>query len=414
MPSPTVSNSARTAIVLSGGGVRGAYEVGVLRGLMEILGLQRDETPPFSIFAGTSVGAINAAYLAANTHRGDLNIEGLAEVWRKLDLARHLKLHPWGLLPQLLRRGRRTAKVVHRSIMDTSALEDHVYQAIDWERLHKNVGVGTTHALLVPALDASSGRTVVFAELADTALFVPSPDPRRMASIEPIGIDHLMASAAIPFLFPARRIGTRFFFDGGLRFNTPIAPAIRSGATRLVVISLLQNDISPQRQPDGEEPTLMFLVGKVLNALLLDPVVYDLQILDRFNQLWALLDHVLDPEAHEALQDLVVASRGVPYRQLQTLDLKPSRDIGDLAGAFVRERLDLGKVDWKARWLLRRAIDSGDLEADWVAYFLFEGAFADELITLGHQDAHAQADKIRAFFAAPEALRKADQNEVTS
>jgi len=244
-------HTPRTALVLSGGGARGAYEVGVVAGIVEVLRRDMDEVAPFQIFAGTSVGAINATLLASRCHDGDLAVEELVRLWQSLELRKHLRINSLSLLswprnlPWLRFRHRTAAHDIGprlgRSILDPRSLEDLVSDSIAWPELHRNIRQGTVQALIIAALHIGSGRTTVFAELADNTPFRPSKDPRRIASLKPITADHVLASAAIPMLFPARRIGHTYYCDGGLRFNTPMSPAIRAGAERLVVISLMHN-----------------------------------------------------------------------------------------------------------------------------------------------------------------------------
>lgn len=404
----------RTAIVLSGGGARGAYEVGVVSGLLDALAQQPGDPAPFDIFAGTSVGAINSTFLAANAHCGDHNIARLRRLWTTLSLRQHLRLDWSGLLglPTILRQALKALPPFRRgvhlrpSLLDPRPLERLVTDHTPWRQLHVNVQAGVVHAVVVAALQIATGRTAMFAEVEPGASFRASRDARRVAYSGPIGPDHVLASAAIPVAFPARRVGRQYYCDGGLRFNTPLAPAIRSGAERLVVISLLQTpserlaalDAHPETAPElyGNP---VFLLGKVLNALLLDPITYDLQVLQRFNRLLEVLDQVLTRDERVRVNKVLEETRGVPYRQLETLVFHPSADIGQLAHEHLRSstpRLGLdGMVGW---FLARAAATTSTWEADAASYFMFDGAYAEKLIRLGHSDAQARRDEIRAFF----------------
>lgn len=400
--------SADIAIVLSGGGARGAYEAGVVAGIVDVLSERKPRRAPFSIFTGTSVGAINAAWLAAHADRPDMDVEGLLAHWRELDLGRHLSLDPLRFLagPRL---GRRLARWRGegderwgRSLLDPRALEELVERAVPYDRLHRNVDRGDVHALMVAALEISTARTTVFAELAPDARFVPSKDPRRIGREARIDARHVLASAAIPLLFPSRRIGDRYYADGGVRFNTPIAPAIRSGADKLVVISLLYPMAShaPPGSPEAEAhvaayPSPVFLLGKVLNALLLDPVAYDLQVLERLNTLLHTLQEALEPHEMERVRDVLTQTRGVPYRELSTLVFRPSQNIGRLAHDHAAQ----APTRDVSSFLVRQLADLGaDLDADLLSFILFDGRFASALSELGRHDAHARAPEIDAFF----------------
>lgn len=380
--------SARTAIVLSGGGVRGAYEVGAVAGIIDVLGLGPGDPPPFQIFSGTSVGAINAAYLAAHTDRGDLAIAGLIDLWESLEVHEYVRVD---LLKSWWRRWRGHGG--GWSLIDAAPLARLVGDGIDWRRLHACREAGTTEALVVTALDIVSGRTTMFAQIAAGVRFRPSLDPLRTAVYCDVTVDHVLASAALPFIFPARRIGETFYCDGGLRYNTPIAPAIRSGAERLVIVPLLRR-ARPAAALVSHYPNMTFLAGKLVNALIADPVERDLQVLERFNRLVGVLDEALDPGERERVAEVLRETRGRDYKKLETLTMRPTADIGLLAGQRIREGVG-GALGFAFKQVLRR---TGSEEADWASYMLFDGRFASRLVELGRADAHRRADAIRRFF----------------
>ena len=387
--------------------MRGAYEVGVVSGIAEVM----DEAPGspalFDILAGTSVGAINAAYFAANADSHDHRVERLAETWQSLRLDDHARVRPLGLapLPDAFRRWAKT-KVLGKSLLDTRAVEVLVRRTVDWERLHRNVDAGIVRAVMVAALHVVSGRTTMFTEGAPGVHIADTRDERRVTAFERITADHVLASAAIPLLFPTRKLGDHYYCDGGLRFNTPIAPAIRAGAERLVVISVRHQrsvrEVAAVEAADTEEMqelSPVFLVGKLLNALLLDPVHYDLQVLERLNQMMEVLEETLSPEDLERFHRVWVRHRGMSYRRLKTLTFTPSRDLGRLAAEYIKSSLKLKDLQPLARYLLERASrDAPEAEADWASYMLFDGGFAHELIEVGRADARARTTEIREFF----------------
>ncbi len=389
----------------------GAYEVGVVVGMMEVLGRRAQLGDGlFRVLAGTSVGAINATFLAANSHREDHGIGRLVELWTSLELERHLRLRPLGFLrwplqaKKALGTGRRG---FGSSVLDARAIDRTVTAAVDWDRLHENVADDRLDALLIAALHVVSGQTTVFVEKSPRARFVPTLHQGRVARLEPITPDHVLASAAIPLLFPTRRVGGRYYCDGGLRYNTPIAPAIRAGADRLVVISVghrrtdqeWEERATEADELEGRDLGALFVVGKLLNALLLDPVKYDLQVLERLNQIVEVLEATLSPDDYARFQQVLVATRGTGYRRLRTLVFTPSEDLGHFAGRYVRHSLKTTSLNPLTRRLLERAAREGlGREADWASYLLFDGGFAAELINLGRRDAREQADAIRALF----------------
>jgi NTE family protein len=390
-----------TGIVLSGGGARGAYEAGVVSGLVEVLGRAPEDAAPFNIFAGTSVGAINAAFLAAHTHRGDMAIDRLTTIWRGLHLPVHLRLDPLRMLG-VRRWMARWMDRVHlgTSLLDPAGLEQVVHTGIPWGNLQRNAEAGRLRSLVITALEVASGRTTMFHTTSADCVFSPSKDPRRAAVPGPIHAEHVLASAAIPLVFPARKVGGHWYCDGGLRFNTPIAPAIRSGARRLVVISLM-HDKPGHAPPESSYPNPLFLMGKVLNALMLDPMHYDLQVLQRFNRMAEVLEQTLEPAERARVDAVMTQSRGQPYRTVETLVFRPSKDLGELAGEHLRDR-DVPEVGRIGGWLLRRAGQHGATwEDDLASYLLFDGAYAEALIELGRGDVLARADEVRAFFDRP-------------
>ena len=400
-----VPDAPLTALVLSGGGARGAYEAGVLAGIIEVLKRHGLDRAPFDILCGTSVGALNAAYLAAHVDQPDMNIEGLLQQWRSLDLSTHLRLDLRGILGW--KRGwspgtedhKERPKQIGRSLLAPGAIDDLITSQIPWDRLHDNTRKGIVRALVVAALHIRTGRTTVFTELAPHVEFQGHTDPRRVLRRAEITADHVLASAAIPLMFPARRVGDDYYCDGGLRFNTPIAPAIRCGADRLVVISLLSESSAAatvplaNRQAAYQNP--VFIIGKVLHALLLDPLRYDLQVLERFNRMLAILEDVLDPADLARVREVIQESRGLPYRRLSTLVFRPSEDIGHMA----RERARSLQASRFSSWLLARTATLGSLwESDLVSFILFDAEFAEQLIDLGKRDTLNRADEIAAFF----------------
>jgi NTE family protein len=396
-----------TALVLSGGGMRGAYEVGIVSGIAEVMDTEPGSQALFDIFAGTSVGAINAAYFAANADSHDHRVERLADTWQSLRLDDHARVRPLGLapFPEAFKRWTKST-VLGKSLLDTRAVEVMVRRTIDWERMHRNVDAGIVRAVMVAALHVVSGRTTVFTEGAPGVRIENTRDERRVSAFERITADHVLASAAIPLLFPTRKLGDHYYCDGGLRFNTPIAPAIRAGAERLVVVSVRHarslREVAAVEEADNAEMqnlSPVFLVGKLLNALLLDPVQYDLQVLDRVNQMMEVLEETLSPEDLERFHLVWVRHRGMSYRRIKTLTFTPSRDLGRLAAEYIRSSLKLKSLKPIARYLLERASrDSPEAEADWASYMLFDGGFAHELIEIGRADARARADEIREFF----------------
>lgn len=393
--------TAKIGVVLSGGAARGAYEAGVLTGIAEAVGARGEGRPLFQIIAGTSVGALNGAWLAANAHRADHDVAHLVALWTALTLERHLKVDWRGFW----RARKGGAERYGPSLVEPAALEQLVSEAIDWEKLHQNIAAGRIEALVIAALHVGSGVTTLFCELAPGARFRQVEHPRRISREVRLGPRHVLASAALPGLYPARRIGGGFFADGSLRFNTPISPALRAGAEKLVVITL-RHPHPPHPDPDQPGaaheayPSPVFLAGKLLNALLLDPVADDLQTLLRFNQVISAARASLSPGDFARFSAEVEAQRGAAYRPVETLVFEPSQNIGLLAGAHLRERAGDKRLKPLYRALLSRAAhEEASWEADLASYLLLDADWARLLIDLGRADALAHRDAVREFFA---------------
>jgi NTE family protein len=406
-PSLPAPPGARTGVVLSGGGARGAYQVGVVAGITDVLGKTGLEQAPFSVLCGTSVGAINAAYLASHAESRDLAIGGLIDAWTSLRLTDHLRVNLRGMLgiwsaKNLGDDGSKSSRPIQaRALLDSVPLTDLVKNQVSFDQLHRNVDEGLVHALVITALEISTGRTTMFAEASPYVSFPPSNDPRRNVRRERIGLEHILASAALPLVFPPRRIDGEEYCDGGVRFNTPIAPAIRAGADRLVVISLLSEEPQGESQPisievrEASYKNPIFLLGKVLNALLLDPTHYDLQVLERFNNMIEMLNKVLTPDQLAAFHAVVLKERNMAYRKLRTLVFRPSRDIGEIALEYAR---GIHPEGLGSRLLHRLAHQHAVWQSDLISFLCFDGPFAGQLIELGRRDAQARATEIREFF----------------
>jgi NTE family protein len=398
----------RTGIVLSGGGARGAYQVGVVAGILDVLAPCGLGHAPFNILCGTSVGAINAGYLASHAQAPDLAIDGLINAWSSLKLENHLKISLRGLVGAYATAKNAAGKgplsqrpVEARALLDSLPLTELVNTEVDFTQLHENVRTGVVHALVIAALEIGSGRTTMFIEASPYVRFPEWSDPRRNVRREPIGLQHILASAALPLVFPPRRIHGEAYCDGGVRFNTPIAPAIRAGADRLVVISLLSESPQPEiadipievREASYKNP--VFLLGKILNALLLDPMHYDLQVLDRFNKMIDTMEHVLTPPQLAEFHRVVREERNMEYRKLSTLVFRPSRDVGEIALEFARKIVPQGLGP---NLLHRLANQRSVWQSDLVSFLSFDGRFAKRLIAMGRNDAVARREEIENFF----------------
>jgi NTE family protein len=399
-------------LVMSGGGARGAYEVGVLRYLLDDLPKRLGKPAPFRIITGTSVGAVHACYVAGAQGEPDAGAR-LVDIWRNLDVGGVYALHVADTLGLPLRllgllRGSTSLPEVApdrlAGLLDTKPLEQLVRRAIPWDRLRARVDSGEVDAVAIAATEIASGKSVVWVDRRGSMVGGWAHDPfviARPAALTPL---HALASAAIPFLFPALRVDDSYYCDGGLRLNTPLAPALRLGADRLLILGLRhvptpEEEAALGRPREGNYRSLSYLTGKVLNALLLDHIDYDV---DRLRIVNAILDtgqRAYGPDFLTRINETVEALRGTAYRVVENVYLQPSRDLGVMAAECLAHRQQPSGIRQRlSETLLRYAARGISVEADLLSYLLFDRCYAQHLIDLGYADATARSDELVALL----------------
>jgi len=405
----------RIGLVLSGGGARGAYEVGVLAHLFERVLPQLPPDFDFDVVSGTSVGAIHAAYTVATSRwEPPQRARRLAEIWRTMELGRVVRIGVGDMfgvpmralgIARLRRRagGRVQAPEVIGGLLDVSPLERIVADRIPWQELRRNLAGEQPRALCVLCTEIRSGRVAVFLDgaLADVAPW--ASDPQSVVIPTEIGAAHVRASAAIPFLFPAVRIGDGYYVDGGMRMNTPLSPALRLGCDRLLVVALKHHRSATSEAPTFSEEAITqpaFLAGKVLDALILDQLEVELHRLDVVNALLAEGEKVYGDDFVERVSASVRAQRGAGYRIVERAVVRPSEDIGRLAARCFRKH-GAGSLGALPSLLARVALRGvPEDEADLLSYIFFDKRFTAELIALGREDARRQEDEIAALLTS--------------
>jgi NTE family protein len=395
---------------MSGGGARGAYEVGVLSFLLDDLPRRIGYEVGPRIFTGTSVGAIHACYAAATVGTPGAGAR-LIDIWRSLSVegvydlkvpdmvSLPLRLIGLASTPDRPASGERLA-----GLLDTRPLERLVHETIPWADLRRRLDAGTVEAVAITATEIASGKSIVWVDRPLVALGPWMHDPFVVARATQLTAVHALASAAIPFLFPALRVDDGFFCDGGLRLNTPLSPALRLGADRLLVIGLRHVPTPAEEAALAvpraiNYPTLTYLTGKVLNALLLDHVDYDVDRLTLTNAILAAGVEAFGPDFLPRMNDIIEGLGGTPYRIIRHVYLQPSRDLGVIASECVDHRpTGRGLQAWLADAVVKYAVRGVAVEADLLSYLYFDPCYSDHLIELGRADAAARADEIAALF----------------
>ena len=340
-------------LVLSGGAARGAYAAGVMRYLFLELPRLTGRTAWPQIVTGTSVGALNGVFAAAQDTGA---MERLGELWRQMTISDVYRLEGGGLLRSIRATWAATSGA---ALLDATPLYGLVEREGPWASLRSAIGSGSCQAFVVSATQVDTGHNVLFLDSRREDLDL-NPMPQVRVERVRMSREHLLASSALPLLFRPVPIGGAWFVDGGLRQNTPLRPAITAGADRVIVVGSTSVASSPTsvRHPDLT-PNMPFLAGKTLNALMADPVERDLRTVQSINRIIEWGEQTWGQDfARRIEEDLGV-------RPVQTLFLRPSQDLGVLAAEAWRTRPP--PLPAQVRWLLSSVADranASDGESD--------------------------------------------------
>jgi NTE family protein len=375
--------AARSALVLSGGGARAAYQVGTLRAIAHLVG--RRKATPFRVICGTSAGAINAAMLAAHADDFRRGVARLLRLWRNLSIS-DVYFSDMQSLSRLGLRwlesvaGGRAASAAAQSMLDNVPLRTLIAREVDFARIGACTGGGALYALCINATSYRTGESVAFVQGPGAS---PWERVRRRAQVATIGVDHLMASVAIPFIFPAARIGDEYYMDGSVRQVAPLAPALHLGATRLFVLAVGHFFGVPQR--DGGEaaasyPTFAQTASHALSSIFLDNLAGDLERLVRVN---GLVDRMPADAARAG---------GADVGHVDALLMAPSVDLGARALDYA-PLLPAG-----VRAFLRSLGAMQASGATLTSYLLFDRHYCRLLMRQGYADAMARRPEIEGFL----------------
>ena len=365
--------------------------------------------------SGTSVGAIHACYVAATAHQTQGRGARLAETWKSFQLEQVLPLSTGDLLRlparllglRLRGNDRSNGKLPERlyGLLDTTRLGDIVQRSIPWRSIHRNIQEERILAVCVAATQVITGKTVVFIETKEQRVPRWTREPGVIPQPARLLPAHALASAAIPVLFPAVRIGSTYYADGGLRLNTPLMPAVYLGADRVLVIGLSNKSSDPEDAARAERRVEaygnpIFMFGKVLNALMLDHVDTDLARMRLVNDILRSGAIAFGPDFLERLNNVSEIQRGQRFRRIHDLVIRPSLGLGALAGQVLEGKRGEASVAPLLRLFLR-VLGSGGAasEADLLSYLMFDQAYAVPAAELGFADARAREEDLLRFFS---------------
>lgn len=383
-------DNIKTALVLPGGGARGAFQVGVLKAIASLL--PRGCHSPFPIISGTSAGAINSVVLASKARRFHVAVAELEHVWGHFESRKVFRDDSWTMLKTSVHW--LTSIVLGgmivgtpRSLLNNSPLRKLVAANMRFPLIDKAIKNGYLHAVAITAAGYDSARSTSFFQGAsDTHEWTRK---RRNGLRRTITLDHVMASVAVPMIFPPVLIDGQYFGDGAMRQATPLSPAIHLGADRILVIGVRDetSDPSPAKPQSQKSPSVGQIAGYMLDTLFMDGLYSDLERMTRINQ---LIDAVPEEHRSGALNRM---------RAIDTMVVLPSKDLRQIAHKHRRA------MPVTMRALFRGIGGRSDSSSRLLSFLLFEKQFTRELIELGYNDAMQVKDELLQFVTGKDVPR---------
>jgi NTE family protein len=406
--------------VLAGGGALGAYEAGVLHYALETLAGELGRPPRIDFFSGTSVGALNASYLAANARDLAGASHRLVEFWRSITFDRILGFggpQMASLVRLMLGRGPgqaflrsslpRPRQAPHppvAGIFDTTPLYRRMRALVPWGSLGRNLESGRIKGITLCATEVCTGKSIVFCQMGKGGRFTPGRDPMREVRHVTMDVDHAMASAAIPFIFPSVQIDGICYTDGGLRQNTPVNPALRMGADRVLVVSLTPDPSKAtliaragcRRNP---YPGALFLLGRTVNVLLSQSLDYELSRVEMYNKLMQGGQDVYGKDFVRNLNRIMGGYRNATYRPVRTAHIRPTEDLGQLALDVLRTASDELFLPGASGRVMSALMGSTTFaESDLLPFLMFTPTYIQALLDRGYRDAKEQSECLVRLF----------------
>ena len=382
-PFPANRARSRAGLVLTGGGARAAYQVGVVKAVRDILG--NPVKNPFPILCGTSAGAINAATLAVFADSFSRGVANLLEVWEHMHCEHIYRTDAWNVV----RSGARwlaAMMLISRhnpiSLLDNAPLREMLERNLNFERIQSHLDSGALYAVCVTASGYTSGQSVSFFQ--GVSGLEGWERNQRIGAAVSIKLDYLLASAALPFIFPAVKVHREYFGDGSMRQIAPVSPALHLGADRVLIVGTGRQVTDDARARSNTYPSLAQIAGHALNSIFLDSLMVDIERLERINRTVKLI-----PAER-------LAESGIPLRAVKVLYITPSQPIERIAARFIHE------LPRTVRFVLRPTGALNRSGSNLASYLLFEESFCRALIDLGYKDTAAREAEVREFFGLEE------------
>ena len=373
----------RAGLVLTGGGARAAYQVGVVKAVRDVVG--NPAKNPFPILCGTSAGAINATTLAVFADNFTRAVGNLLEVWENMHCHHVYRTDA----AHIMRSGARWLSAMmllsrHNpvSLLDSAPLRDMLERTLPFERIQDHIDAGALYAVSVTASGYTTGQSVSFFQ-GGSGLEGWERNQRIGAAVT-LKLEYLLASSALPFIFPAVKVHREYFGDGSVRQIAPISPALHLGADRVLVVGTGRQTPDQARARSNVYPSVAQIAGHALNSIFLDGLSVDLERLERINKTVSLIP----PDK--------LSNAKLPLRPVKVLFISPSQPLERIAARFVHE------LPATVRFILRPTGALNRSGSNLVSYLLFEESFCRTLIDLGYQDTVAREKEVREFFEGTE------------
>ncbi len=371
----------KTALLLTGGGARAAYQVGVLLAVAKLSNNRKQN--PFPILCGTSAGAINAAGIACLADNFGKAVSILANFWRNMEVSHIYRADPLGIA---IAGGRWLSLLAlgwlirnpPRSLLDSSPLRELLTRNLDFRGIQRSIANGSLHAISISASGYESGENINFFQ--GNASVQVWHRVQRHGIRAQIGVDHLLASSAIPFVFPATRINREFFGDGSMRQLAPISPAIHLGADRVLIVGSSRKNEHRERREVDAYPSLAQIAGHALSSIFLDSLAVDIERMQRINKTLS------------AIPDDVRAQSDIALRPIKSLVISPSEPLDRLASEHANE------LPWAIKLLLSGIGAMNRHGGSLTSYLLFEKPYTRTLIDLGYADTLARSEEVGDFL----------------